>query len=189
MAISLLAAFDKFPMEAGLIGRILAGYATLEIDLLNCCNAVRDDFDASLKAMFRIRGETGRIDVADALCRQLYQKIGLGSQLEMAIGDMRHCLKIRNEYAHCAWHDDYSGTLGYLNIEELAKRNRHIPDFSGLKKRNVDISLLGEQISFMEKTSERLIWINQEGRRLFGKLSNNAYSWPRQNQQPPLHTP
>lgn len=183
----LLAVFDAFPKESELIGRILAGYTTLEIDLLHCCNAVRDDFDASLKAMFRVRGETNRINVADALCRQLFKGCGLGPQLELAIGDMHHCLKIRNEYAHSNWHDDNSGTLGYLNIEELAKRNQHIPDFAGLKRRSVDLTLLAEQISFMEKTSERLIWVNFESRCLTGKLPQNAYQWPKQNPQPRLH--
>ena len=189
MAISLLAVFDAFPKESELIGRILAGYTTLEIDLLNCCNAVRDDFDATLKAMFRIRGETNRIDIADALCRQLYHDLGLGPKLELAIGDARHCLRIRNEYAHSNWHNDYSGVLGYLNIEELAKKKCLIPDFAGLTKRSVNIPLLGEQIAFFEKTSQRLIWLNQEGRRLAGTLSSHAFTWPKQNQQPPLHIP
>jgi hypothetical protein len=60
-------AFHKFQGEAAIIGRLLAGYAELEIDLLNCVSVVRQDFDATLKAMFRVRGETARINVGDAL--------------------------------------------------------------------------------------------------------------------------
>ncbi len=71
-------AFRKFTLEAAIIGRLLAGYAELEIDLLHCVALAREDFDAVLKAMFRARGETRRIDVADALGRQLYHAAGLG---------------------------------------------------------------------------------------------------------------
>jgi hypothetical protein len=66
-------AFHRFPNEAAMIGRLLAGYAELEIGLLHCVSVVREDFDAVLKSMFRTRGETRRIDVADALGRQLYR--------------------------------------------------------------------------------------------------------------------
>src|SRR5262249_7168200 len=50
-------AFQKFRGEAAIIGRLLAGYAELEIDLLNCVSEVTQDFDATLKAMFRVRAE------------------------------------------------------------------------------------------------------------------------------------
>ncbi len=46
-------AFRRFPDEAAIIGRLLAGYAELEIDLLHCVSVIREDFDATLKAMFR----------------------------------------------------------------------------------------------------------------------------------------
>ena len=101
-------AFHRFPNEAAIIGRLLAGYAELEIGLLHCVTVAReeDDFDATLKAMFRIRGETARINVGDALGRQVYDKLGLGADFEMAVSAMRYCLKIRNQYAHCNWYDD-----------------------------------------------------------------------------------
>jgi len=91
-------AFHRFPNEAAIIGRLLAGYAELEIDLLHCVAVAREDFDATLKAMFRIRGETSRINVGDALGRQVYDKLGLGADFQMAVSAMRYCLKIRNQY-------------------------------------------------------------------------------------------
>jgi hypothetical protein len=38
---TVLRAFADYPAEAALIGRMLAGYADLEIDLMNCAKAVR----------------------------------------------------------------------------------------------------------------------------------------------------
>jgi hypothetical protein len=118
-------AFHRFPNEAAIIARLLAGYAELEIALLHCV-AVATDFNATLKAMFRIRGETARINVGDALGRQVYHKLGLGTDFEMAVGALRYCLKIRNQYAHCNWYDDWSGGLAFVNVEEIAKENQPI---------------------------------------------------------------
>jgi hypothetical protein len=38
---TILSAFLAFPDEAALIGRMLAGYSDLEIDLMNCAKSVR----------------------------------------------------------------------------------------------------------------------------------------------------
>lgn len=117
----ILSAFLKFTSEATLIGGMLAGYADLEIDLTHCVQVVRSDLDTVLKAMFRSRGETQRIDVADAFGRQHYRSLGISTHFEMAIGAVRYCLKIRNQYAHCTWWDDYSGQLAFANLEEEGK--------------------------------------------------------------------
>jgi hypothetical protein len=69
MSRSILAPFLTFHEEAAIIGRLLAGYTALEVGLMNCVQVVRDDFDAVFKAMFRARGETFRIEIADALGR------------------------------------------------------------------------------------------------------------------------
>jgi hypothetical protein len=38
-----VAAFRRFPTEAAIIGRLLAGYADLEIALMHCAQVVRDE--------------------------------------------------------------------------------------------------------------------------------------------------
>lgn len=122
MARTILLPFQSpFDKEGAIIGRLLAGYTNLEVGLLHCVQVVRDDFDSVLKAMFRTRGESQRIDIADALGRYYYHDHKLGTKFEMAIGAMRHCLRIRNQYAHCVWWDDRSGKLSFANLEEIAK--------------------------------------------------------------------
>jgi len=90
MSRSILGAFDKFPSEAVIIGKLLAGYTTLEIGLMNCVQIVRDDFDTVLKAMFRTRSERQRIDIADAFGRHYYHAHNLGTQFEMAVSAVGH---------------------------------------------------------------------------------------------------
>jgi|SRR5271154_4660112 len=100
MVRTIMPAFQKFPPEARIIGDLLTGYTDLELSLLNCVQVVRNDFDAVLKAMFRVRGETNRVKVADGLGLNRYRELGLDVEFSDAIDAMLHCVKIRNQYAH-----------------------------------------------------------------------------------------
>ena len=71
----------------------------------------------------------------------MYEDIQLGTQFAMAISSMRHCLKIRNQYAHAHWHDPLNG-LCFVDLEEIAVPNAFIHDLSDLTFRYVDLPLL-----------------------------------------------
>lgn len=183
---TILRAFQDFPNEAALIGRMLAGYADLEIDLMHCAKAVRADLDMALKAMFRSRGNTQRIDVADALARQPYHALGIGTQFEMAIGAVRYCLRIRNLYAHCTWWNDNSGQLAFANLEELAKENVAVTDLHGLAVHHVTVPHLERQFAYFEYADNQLIWVIQEGNVLAGRPAFPNRVLPASVAQPPL---
>jgi len=68
---SIMPAFVRYPEEAAIIGRLLAGYGELEFDLCLCVGHARGDMDMAFKAMFRPRGETQRIDIADPIRHNL----------------------------------------------------------------------------------------------------------------------
>jgi len=155
-------AFADFPAEAALIGRMLAGYTDLELDLMNCVKSAREDLDTVLKAMYRARGETQRIEIADSFGRQTYRKLGLGTQFEMAVGAVRHCMKIRNQYAHCIWWNDNSGALAFANLEEIAKLNDPVVDLQGMSVHHVSTAHLTAQFAYFEYASDLLIWVLQK---------------------------
>jgi len=180
-------AFIKFMDEGNIIGRLLVAYADLELSLFHCVNVARDDFDTVYKAMFKERGESRRITMADTFGRQDYHKMGLGTQFEMAISSVRYCLKIRNQYAHCIWYNDYSGSLAFANLEEGTESNKAVHDFKELTIRHIDISTLGLQEQYFEYTDSLLTWVNFEGRRIAGKPSRHQGQAPKQLQQPPLY--
>ena len=50
--------FQRFPVEAEIIGRLVVGYGELELDLFNCVVMGISDFDKTAKTMFRHRSET-----------------------------------------------------------------------------------------------------------------------------------
>jgi len=185
----ILPPFVTFHEESAIIGRLLAGYTALEVGLMHCVQVVRDDFDAVLKAMFRPRSETTRIDVADALGRHFYHDRGLGTEFEMAVGAVRYCLRIRNQYAHCVWYDDKSGRLAFVNLEEIARENRRLKDLASLTVLHVGIALLTAQEQYFVYTDDILAWTNYEGRLRDRKIQNNPLPKPTPPIPPNLHIP
>lgn len=175
---------DKYPDESLIVGRILVSYANLEIDLMHCVKAANDNLDTALKTMFRSRGETQRIQVADALCRQEFKNIGLGTEFEMAVGAMNVCKKIRNQYAHCNWWDDLTGNLAFANLEEISKSNNVITDLNDLTAKHVDVDLLTEQFVYFQYTSNLFIWLTNRYNDLEGKTFHPGVSKPKHLNKP-----
>ena len=90
MASSILAPFKKFAAEGATVGRLLAGYSNIEVGLLHCAVAARGgDLDTVLKKMFRIRGETRRINEAEKLAHAEYQRLKLAADFQKAIRVVR----------------------------------------------------------------------------------------------------
>jgi hypothetical protein len=141
--------FDSFPNEAALIGRLVAGYGCLETDLMLCVLVAKRDTDPVIKTMFRPRGETQRLDIADALGRPSFKKFKRETEFGMAIGAISHCLKIRNQYAHSNFGETKNGKLAFASMEDIAKS--HDPsDFSSITLLNIDEALLHEQLAYFE---------------------------------------
>jgi hypothetical protein len=179
--------FTKFTAEAAIIGRLSAGYTSLEMGLLNCVQVARDDFDAVLKAMFRVRGESARIGMAEGFAWHVYEQHGLDAEFKEAISAMRKCTSIRNQYAHCVWYDDTSGKLAFVNVEEAAQEKAYVKDLAGLTTMYVDEPLLQKQEDFYVYVDELLAWVNYEGRLRAGKLKSNGLTRPVALAHPALH--
>src|SRR5262249_40264937 len=142
----------------------------------------REHFDATLKAMFRVRGETARINVGDALGRQAYDKLGLRADFELAVSAMRYCLKIRNQYAHCNWYHDLSGRrLAFVNVEEP------ISGLDNLTRHYVDVPTLEEQEQYFGYAYALIDYATYEYRFRTSKLRARVFDKPAQVSRPPLH--
>jgi hypothetical protein len=183
------AAFTAFPNEAAIIGKLLGGYTDLELDLMHCVRAANGDFDTVLKAMYRTRGETQRLDIADAFGRQAYRDLGIGTQFEMALGAVRYSLKIRNQFAHCVWWDDNSGRLAFANLEEIASLNDRVQDLVGATVRHITSALLLEQFAYFEYASNLLIWVIHDGNRRAGRQFIPNLQLPPARALPAMHSP
>tara|TARA_R110002110_G_scaffold213752_1_gene427166 strand:- start:172 stop:720 length:549 start_codon:yes stop_codon:yes gene_type:complete len=176
-------AFDTFPTEANIIGRLLAGYGELEFALCQCIAQARDDFDTTVKALFRTRGERQRVKVADALGRSIFRSLGYGDMFSEAVADMLFCTKLRNRYAHCNWHDDLSGKIGFVDLEEIAEGHAKAR-ISNLTIHHLDEQVLAAQMNYFDYVDKCLVFLNFEAQKLGGRLDSHPWQIPKKIGRP-----
>src|SRR5215210_3641414 len=119
MTSPILPSFARYPAEAAIIGRILAGYGELEFELATCVGECVQGTRTAFRILFRTRGESARILTADAILRSIYEENGLADAWEITRQGMVWCKNTRNRYAHCHWYDDEGG-LFFTHIEKAA---------------------------------------------------------------------
>ena len=179
--------FETYPNEAKSIGLILAGYTECEIALLNCVHVLEDNpvfYDTVLKAMYRTRGETARIKIADALARQKYIELGLETEFTTVINDIHFIKEIRNQYAHCIWYYDNTKELAFTNLEKVAKMDNLVTDLRDTTVRHVTTDLLEEQVQYFDYVVGCLDSVNYIGRFRSGKLKIDTVVMPQEMKRP-----
>lgn len=186
---TIIPAFDKFPKEGEIIGRLLSGYGELELMLCFCVAAARNDFDMVFKAMFRPRGESQRIHIADAMGRMPFKKLSIGRQFSEAVESVRYCLKIRNRYAHCYWTDDYGRQLGFVQLEDTAEKSTLVNDVFHIPATDVDLKLLQNQEAYFVYTSQCLNVLQTHAKGLATKATNGLLTFPEKVWRPNLSKP
>lgn len=67
MANSLLIQFDKHPRKREMIGKLILAYGELEITIMDLVAATMGgDTKTAVRALYRLRSESNRLEVADA---------------------------------------------------------------------------------------------------------------------------
>jgi hypothetical protein len=181
---TILPAFLRLPQEAAIIGRLLAGYGELEFEFADCVKHFSHDMHSAFAALFRLRTESGRIQVADALIRGPITALGLGTQYKDAYDAMLHCLKIRNQYAHCHWLEQ-DGELLFTMLDHAFDG----PETKSLTIRVALLSTLQAQETYFDYTRRCFWFLSHETQRLRGQLRDNPFSMPLRMQPAILHTP
>lgn len=174
-----------FPKEKALVGEILIAYGELENSLVDLVDSiVDDDLDTALRALFRLRSEGQRLDVADAMVRKWLKEQGLEREYTKAFAAMQRCKSIRNNYAHCTWFAKGERLL-FINLEDSAKC-RDGPCM--LQPLRVDLQLLQKQRGFFDYTEDALIHVAESYRRKLGRGDEGrGVSMPKAVQFPALH--
>lgn len=180
----LLTEFEDFPKAKEDVGTILAAYGEIEFALMGILAATLFDDDAAraLRVLFRIRGEAARIEVCDGLLRKPFETMGLAPKWDNAVGAMRHCKNIRNNYAHCHWqvHDQQ---LWFLDLD-IAAKSREEPIALDFWKQ-IDEPLVRKQVRYLEYALDLLYWLHGEIRKKVGKKPIRVLSEPKSIPAPP----
>jgi hypothetical protein len=169
----LMPAFQRFPKEAAIIGRLLAGYGEVDFTLAMLAAKICGDEETILRAIFRMRTEGARLDLADTLIGpKLEPYPRLAGRYSYAIGCANWCRNLRNQYAHCHWSDDDSAGLFFTNLEKAADKA------SGFHRRwlHVDVPLLEKQEEYFIHTRRCLWHLTSEWLAKIGE--QQPYLWP-----------
>lgn len=181
----IMPAFSKAPKEAVVIGRLLAGYGELEYALKQCVAEVVDGSEIALKTLFRCRSEGQRIDVSDALLQPAYAKIGLHNVYADALGALRYCKNLRNQYAHCHWIWYESAGLFFADLQKSAEGSEPVTHTF----HHTDEALLLEQEAFFCFTADLLVYLLNEHRIHAGILKANPHQKPARILKPNPYNP
>jgi hypothetical protein len=182
---NVLIEFVDFPEHREILGTLLISYGEIEWALTCCVQQALDISPSdSTRILFRVKGEGARIDVADAIARPAFKKIGLEGQWGNAIGAVRHCKKIRNQYAHCHWRKFDDGVLRFLDLDQEAAA---VEGPLVVEAIPMKLGLLQRQRSYFIYALDWLYYLEQEYQKRVGRSSNHDQLEPKSVAQPPLY--
>lgn len=184
MASSIIPAFDRHPAEAALIGMLMAGYGELEFMLAWLVRWIIDDEDKAFRFLYRSRGESQRIMVAEALIAAPLRGHRYQPDMDGVISDLRHCLAIRNQYAHANWADAPAG-LTFASLEQVIDLPPPISP-SGLTMHTATVKGLRLQHRFFCAVGEMIGFLNFEFQVEGGGIASNPFPRPARGKRPNL---
>jgi hypothetical protein len=180
----LLPAFDRYPEEGRLIGLMVTGWGELEFLLAHCVSQITNDADTTFKVMYRARGESNRVALADSLARSTLTSGKYLDFYDRTIVGLKLCLRIRNNYAHSNWLHDRSRGLLFVALEEIAKSNAII-DLTSLLQHPAPLAHLQRQERYFQFIKDCLGWLNFEAQFVAGRIRQNHFPMPSSMRQPP----
>jgi hypothetical protein len=185
MAYRINPAFYRFPEEAKFVGLILSSFGELELTMCQAAEAAAQTIGHSiLKALYRLRSTSSRFDVAEAIMEPVYKTHELDEAYKTAIGNLRYCLSIRNQYAHCNWADHHQGGLFFADLQTSANNENFDHSY-----KHVDQSLLRQQYEYFGFTLECLRFADNQLALKQGKLVIVVWPEPVEYSRPPPHNP
>ena len=102
------------------------------------------------------------------------------------LGAVRHCRRIRNQYAHCHYGDQLRFGLFLTNLQDAAEK----PESFEYQWRHVDVPLLDQQEHYFLYTLKCLQFLLDEYRVKSGRTGvPHGSPWPTRREPPPLHNP
>jgi hypothetical protein len=177
-------ALHRYPNEAAIIGRLVVAFGELEYLLVVCAARAVDDRERRiLRALYRLRATSSRIDAADAIIRPTFSRDPLVDDYLITINSIWHCLKIRNQYAHCNWADAEGHGLFFTDLEIAAQSD---DDFDPMF-RHIDVPLLEEQEMFFTNTQSYLYFFESQLSMRQGTPTYPIHPKPLVLPQPLLH--
>jgi hypothetical protein len=178
---------DDFPEHRALITEMLLGYSTIEFFTMDLVGKALGDAGHTRagRILYRVRGAETRLNIVDAIARPIIEALDLIGPYGQWLGAMRKCRVIRNQYAHCGWHNEH-GTLVCESFDTMGDSFDGIPEVFSWP---TDLSLLREQSEFFEYTLAVLTYVIGETRYRLDPHEQNPFDLPKSRAAPNLRSP
>jgi len=179
-------AFYRYPAETAAVGFMLAAFGELEFSFCrNAQNAIGNENKSNsvLCALYKLKNTSSRFSVADVLMKPFFEKYDLSKEYDLSYQALKHCCKIRNQYAHCNWADDEIGGLFFADLQDTQWPNL-VHSY-----RHIDVNLTSAQLAFFGYTHEWLTYLDIELAIRSGRLKRQSWPIPVKHEPPPLHNP
>jgi hypothetical protein len=182
---TIMPAFDRYPEEASIIGRILVAFGELELTLATTVGVagLASNIELGLRALYKVRSTASRLDLADTLLRPAFAKKGLEPEYLLTKAAIKYSQTIRNQYAYCIWGDHINGGLFFTDLEKAADRT----ELLSFQWKHVDIELLRSQIEYFDFALQSLHYIHGEYMTRAGSLGAPVFPKPQAKDRPLLH--
>jgi hypothetical protein len=180
---------SEYPEEAAIVGRMLLGYGEIEYVVSLCLENAFADPQTAFRLMFRSRGESQRISIAETILQPLFIAQGLGKHFSETFRAISHCRTIRNQYAHCHLISKLLHTtddFAFTSFEDAANANGGEIQF---RLRLASKDLLGQQEQYFSLTMDALAYLNDQYQARAKKLPSRNLVMPALPERPPLHNP
>ena len=178
-------AFEEYPEEGMIVGRLVVGYGELEYDLMLCLSDCVGDIITAVRLLYRIRSESSRLEIADSLLRPYFKKYDLANEYSEVCVALKFCKTVRNAFAHSHWTPTLRG-LFFSDLERAAESK----DGGGMVRiRHIDGAILKQQEEYFVYCQEILNFLHVEAQRRNGLQIEKLYSMPKALQKPLLCTP
>lgn len=168
-------ALREYPQETALIGLLVVGYAELDLSLCHVCGLALGNKLAVINALHAVTSEQARIDIANRLCRHVFEERKLESKFGDAVGAMDYCRKVRNQYAHSQW-ADLDGKLAFIRAD-----NVNWKPGGSMPWKFTNLPILQSQESYFAYTRNCLLYLERQW-----TMPGTRPKWPTHIPQPPL---
>jgi hypothetical protein len=179
-------AFHRWPNEASVLGKLLVAFGELEYMTCKIAGTANGNLDPVLKALYRLRSVSSRIEAADAFMRPVFATAGFEGDYGQMLGALKYCLRIRNQFAHCHWGDHEWSGLFFVDLEESAEKSSAGWDHDWL---HVDYDLLNLHYAFFYYAKSWLFFFEYQIAQIRGTLTSPLFPKPKALERPPLHNP
>ena len=161
MSNSLLVQFESHQAELAIIGRLILSYGELEFATMDLIRAIfGGNTEKAVKSFYRLRSESNRLELADALVSGDLKDKPYGGHWNEAYSAMKHCKNIRNQFAH----GQFIGDKGLLRFGDMDESAASRGETFKIRLRPIHVHTLQEQLNFFEYTHHVLLWLADQVR-------------------------